>query len=464
MDPLSVELKVSEDGMEAYIKINSPEDGRIPSVDEILSFLAENGVVFGIDESAIRDAIENKKFGEFILVARGERPKDGVDGYIDYKFNKDRELKPVILEDGRVDYRNLESVESVVKGQLLAVKVPPEPEKDGKNVMGKVVKAYKPKDPKIPAGKNTVVSEDGMKLFAACDGHVVFENGKVVVYPVFTRKGDVDYSIGNIEFVGDVVIMGNVLTDFKVKAGGNLEVHKLVEGATLEAEGNIVVRGGVFGRGKAVIKAKGDVFLKFADQAIIEAGGNVVADESIINCKVMARGSVIAKGRKGVVIGGEVFAGDTVDVTHLGSDLGVITSVEVGLDPALREEYIQITNELAEFQNKLRDVTKGVELLKSMEEKLGALPEDKRELYLRMTKAMFQIKGQVERLKKRKEELEEKIEKVKKEGKVIVRGVVYPGVRITIRGVKLVVKEAIKEVVFYREGNEIKVGALRETR
>jgi len=203
LDPLSVELKVSEDGMEAYIKINSPEDGRIPSVDEILSFLAENGVVFGIDESAIRDAIENKKFGEFILVARGERPKDGVDGYIDYKFNKDRELKPVILEDGRVDYRNLESVESVVKGQLLAVKVPPEPEKDGKNVMGKVVKAYKPKDPKIPAGKNTVVSEDGMKLFAACDGHVVFENGKVVVYPVFTRKGDVDYSIGNIEFVGE---------------------------------------------------------------------------------------------------------------------------------------------------------------------------------------------------------------------------------------------------------------------
>jgi len=237
-----------------------------------------------------------------------------------------------------------------------------------------------------------------------------------------------------------------------------------LRGLPVEAEGNIVVRGGVFGRGKAVIKAKGDVFLKFADQAIIEAGGNVVADESIINCKVMARGSVIAKGRKGVVIGGEVFAGDTVDVTHLGSDLGVITSVEVGLDPALREEYIQITNELAEFQNKLRDVTKGVELLKSMEEKLGALPEDKRELYLRMTKAMFQIKGQVERLKKRKEELEEKIEKVKKEGKVIVRGVVYPGVRITIRGVKLVVKEAIKEVVFYREGNEIKVGALRETR
>lgn len=455
---------MSDDGMEAYINIKPPSDDKIPSVNEILSFLSDAGVVFGVDENAIREAIESKRFGEYVLVAKGERPEDGVDGYIDYKFNKDRELKPVILEDGRVDYKNLESVENVVKGQLLAVKVPPKPERDGRTVTGKVVKAYKPKDPKIPAGKNTILSEDGMKLFAACDGHVVFENGKVVVYPVFIKKGDVDYSIGNIEFVGDVVIMGSVLTDFKVRAGGNLEVHKLVEGAVLEAEGNIILRGGIFGRGKAVLKAKGDVFLKFADQATIEAGGNVVADESITNCKVSAGGSVIAKGRKGVVVGGEILAGDTVDVTHLGSELGIRTCVEVGLDPSLREEYIRVNNELADTQNKLREISKGVELLKSMEEKLNSLPEDRKNLYLKMTRAAFQLKAQVERLKKRKEELEERMEKVKKEGKVIVRGIVYPGVRITIRGSKFAVKEAIREVVFYREGNEIKVGALRETR
>lgn len=462
MDTLPMELKISEDGMEAYLKLEALPDGRLPTIQEILSFLTESGVVFGVDEGAIKAALESKKLGEFILVARGERPEDGVDGYIDYKFNKDRELKPVVLEDGRVDYKNLESVENVVKGQLLAVKVPPKPEKDGRTVTGKIVKAYKPKDPKIPAGKNTYLSEDGMKLFAACDGHVVYENGKVVVYPVFTRHGDVDYSIGNIEFVGDVIIVGNVLPDFKVKAGGNLEVHKLVEGGFLEAEGNIVIKGGVFGRGKSLIKAKGDIFLKFADQATLEAKGNVIADESVINCKVIAGGSVIAKGRKGVIVGGEIYAGDLVDVTQLGSDLGVRTYVEVGVDPALKEEYAQVNSELADIQNKLKDVTKGVELLKSMEEKLGSLPEEKKDLYLRMTRALFQLKGQAERLKKRKEELEEKIEKVKKEGKVVVRGVVYPGVRITIRGVKFGVKEALKEVVFCREGAEIKVKALRE--
>lgn len=462
LSELPLELKISEDGMEAYLKINPPSGGRLPTFEEIISFLTEAGVVFGIDENAIKDALENNRVGEFFLVAQGGKPEDGIDGYIDYKFDKDKDLKPVVLEDGRVDYKNLESVENVVKGQLLAVKVPPKPEKDGKTVTGKVVKAYKPKDPKMPAGKNTYLSEDGMKLFAACDGHVVYENGKVVVHPVFTRRGDVDYSIGNIEFVGDVIIMGSVLPDFKVKAGGNLEVYKLVEGGFLEAEGNIIIRGGVFGRGKSVVKAKGNIFLKFADQATLEAGGNVVSDESIINCKVVAGGSVIAKGRKGVIVGGEVYAGDVVDVTHLGSDLGVRTYVEVGIDPALKEEYAQVNNELADIQRKLKELTKGVELLKTMEEKMGSIPEEKRELYLRMTRALFQLRGQAERLKKRKEELEERMEKVKREGKIIVRGIVYPGVRITIRGVKFAVKEALREVVFYREGAEVKVGALRE--
>ncbi len=462
MNPAKMEVRVNDSEMEAYLKIDPPGPGeRLPTFDEVLSFLAEEGIVFGILEDSIKSALEEGKVGEFFLVAQGIEPEPGVDGYIDYKFNKDRELKPVVLEDGRVDYKNIESVENVVKGQLLAVKVPCKPGRDGKTVTGKVLKAYRPKDPKIPAGKNTYVSEDGLKLFAACDGHVVFEGGKVVVHPVFVRQGDVDLSVGNIEFVGDVVIKGSVLTDFCVKAGGNIEVYKVVEGAILEAEGDIIVKGGVLGRGKAFLKAKGDIFLKFAEQATLEAGGSVVADEAIVNCKVMAKGSVIAKGKKGSLVGGEVFASDSVEVMNLGSELGIKTYVEVGIDPALKQEYAEINENLSELQKKLREVSKGVETLKKIEEKVGALPPDKKDLYLKMTRAMFQLRGQLDRLKKRKEEIEEIMNKVKREGKVVVRGVVYPGVRIVVRGAKYIVKEPLKEVVFSREGNEIKIGALR---
>ena len=258
-----------------------------------------------------------------------------------------------------------------------------------------------------------------------------------------------------------MVIKGSVLTDFSIKAGGNIEVHKVVEGATLEAEGDIIVKGGVLGRGKAFLKAKGDIFLKFAEQATLEAGGSVVADEAIVNCKVMAKGSVIAKGRKGSLVGGEVFASDLVDVMNLGSELGIRTYVEVGIDPALKQEYAKINESLSELQRKLREVTKGVETLKKIEEKAGALPSEKKDLYLRMTRAMFQLKGQVDRLKRRKEEIEEIMNKVKKEGKIVVRGIVYPGVRIVVRGAKYIVKEPLREVVFSRERNEIKIGALR---
>ena len=46
-------------------------------------------------------------------------------------------------------------------------------------------------------------------MYAALDGLLTkTEKGKINVFPVYEINGDVDYSIGNIDFVGTVVIRG----------------------------------------------------------------------------------------------------------------------------------------------------------------------------------------------------------------------------------------------------------------
>ena len=63
------------------------------------------------------------------------------------------------------------------------------------------------------------VSEDKLKLISKVDGHVTLENDKVFVSNVLELV-DVDASTGDINYSGSVMIKGNVLAGFSVKAAG----------------------------------------------------------------------------------------------------------------------------------------------------------------------------------------------------------------------------------------------------
>jgi len=121
-----------------------------------------------------------------------------------------------------------------VKGRIIAVK-------DGRDI-----------DLRKMAGKNTLVTEDGLKIVAKTDGVVVKEGTRVSVISQLVISGDVDYHTGNIEdFVEAVQIMGTVREGFKVKAKTSIQVHGVVEGAQLEAGQNIKIDGVVAGNDKA---------------------------------------------------------------------------------------------------------------------------------------------------------------------------------------------------------------------
>ena len=77
---------------------------------------------------------------------------------------------------------------------------------------------------------------------------------KINVFPVYEVNGDVDYNTGNIDFVGTIVIRGNVRSGFKVKADGDIRIIGSVEGAELEAAGSIEISAGIIGQNKGLLK------------------------------------------------------------------------------------------------------------------------------------------------------------------------------------------------------------------
>ena len=101
-------------------------------------------------------------------------------------------------------------------------------------------------------GHNITLSEDRKTLTADVDGHVMLVEGKVFVSNVLEVE-NVDISTGNIEYEGSVKVNGNVCTNFSVKAKGNIEVSGVVEGACLEADGNIIIARGMNGMARGCL-------------------------------------------------------------------------------------------------------------------------------------------------------------------------------------------------------------------
>lgn len=451
-------LRTSDDGLTCEMWYIPESGGALPpSLEKVLGYMNTRSVVFGHDEEAVRKMLETPIYRQWVVTAKGVAPVNGKDSAIEYKVDLNI-LKPRAVGD-KVDMKELGSVINVVKGQEIAVKTPVVQGSDGTTLAGKKIPAYVGKDKNLPAGKGTTVSEDKLHLYVEYDGNLYIKDGKLCVNPVFEVNGDVDYSVGNIDFIGPVNVHGAVREGFTVRSGSDLTVEGVVEGATLESNGSISIKVGVRGTGKANIKAHGDVFIGYIDQARVRSDSNISVSEAILHSDVGARGEVSAGGsKKGQIVGGKIQAGSEVVCEVLGSEMGTKTEVIVGELPEIVEERKRSEENLKQFEDQLQKINANIDFLKDLQQK-GALTKDKQDLLAKITKAKFQFKAQLDATAKRLEELEQEREKNKVEGRVRVKNVCHPGVTITIRGVKYLVRETLRFTKFVYEDGEVKIKA-----
>ncbi len=447
-------VRVGDEDLSASVRILPPLGNPWPVLEEIRGELAQMGIVFGVDEKALQRIVAERRAKEWIEVARGIPPINGKDARFIYHVDLQK-AKPKAISDTKVDMKELGVVVNVRADQELLEKVPPQVSSDGTSVYGKPITAILAKDKVMPAGKNTHVSEDGIHLYSSIDGCVLVQEGKVHVQPIYQVEGDVDYGTGNIEFIGDVLVKQTLRDGFDIKAGGNVIIGGVVEGATITAEGNVEIKGGVRGMGKAFIFAKGSILVGYLDQCTLETGANVVAKNAIMHSIIRAKGDVVAEGSKGLIVGGTIHAGSQIRCQTLGNEMGTKTDVHAGVNPLAVQEKAQAEQELAEREKQYQEVTKNIDFLKKVEA-LGKLDNEKRQILLKLTQAKFQIQAKMESERKTLEKIEQQLGKMEKEGRISVQGVVYPGVSIHLRGLTYIVRDALKYVTFMYDQGEIR--------
>ncbi len=453
--PASLALEIAADDSKAFATMIPPDGGDSLTVDEVMKSLEENGVIAGLDHSRIEEMVTKRIYGIPIQVAAAIAPQDGENGYIEYKVNVEKKKDLNVNEDGTVDFHELGLIENVKTGQVLAQLFPPTDGKDGQDVRGNVIKAKSGVPAKLLKGKNIEITEDKSRLVSLIDGQVSIAAGKLNVYPVYEVIGNVDNSTGNIRFVGKVVVRGNVLTGFEIQADGDIEVNGVVEGAKLKSGSNIILKRGAQGSGRGVLTCEGSLVSKFIENCTVEAGGDILAD-AIMHSNISSKSTIEVKGRKGLLVGGNVAARNEIRAKTIGSPMATLTHIEVGVDPDLRKNMDILHKKLEQERKSLEQVNYNINLIAKMA-KNGYVPENKKVLFKRCAELKTQLEENIKQKEIKLHEMKSQLNAISK-GTVKVRGVVNPGTVITIGSSTMHIKDSIEFTTFYRTGGEIKLG------
>jgi uncharacterized protein (DUF342 family) len=447
----SLQVTISDDKLHAYLIFKRVEGDISLSVRELEQYLLSQEIKYGIQTDTLY--LITQKPQDFYFsqntVAIGLPPTHGKDGFVNVLFGESNEQsrRPTEREDGSVDYKDVTQLANVKVGQLIAERVPPQPGIPGKAVTGEDITPKEGKEAHFKIGKNVVVNPEKTAMYAALNGLVTkTDKDKVNVFPVFEVNGDVDYNIGNIDFVGTVVIRGNILTGFRVKASGDIRVTGGIEGAEVESDGSIEISGGVIGSNKGHVKAGVNVRCSFIQEGNVYAGEDILVSQSIMHSNVRAGKTVKCVGAKGLIVGGLVQAGDRVTARMIGNSMSTATVIEVGVRPELRQELGDLRAAMRQLMENGEKSEKALSMLDQLAS-IGQLPPDKLALRVKLSATKRQNLEELNKAKERVLEIEKTLEDATT-ARVDAVHTLWSGTKIVIGRYTRFVKESCQRVSF----------------
>jgi hypothetical protein len=448
-----IQVTLSKDKTEAYITLAELAQEVTYTKEELVTFLADHDVKYGIIPDAITKLVAVKPIGQRITVAKGEPSLDGRDGWVEYLF-KGTSKKPKTHEDGSIDFHDLDNIDNVAKGQKLAIVHPPVPGKPGKKVNGEPAEAHAIDIKDVPRGENTGIDPaDHSAIIATADGNcIVKRDGSLEVQPIIKIRGDVDFSTGNIDFVGSVIVYGDVKNDFTIKVKKNLEVFGNVEDVHIEAEGDVALHRGFIGSGKGKIIAKGNVIVHHVLNQTIISEKDITINIEAVNSTIEAGGKILAK--TAIVLGGTITAYNSIEVKTLGNPEHSRVTVQVGRRKTLLTRITKMEADLKLGEKQLVEVNQLWQPLMLAKVKGVQLEPEKLAVMQKLEAARNSIRVQSEQWKKQIEIDRVELEK-EREDYLLVGGTVFENVIIDINGAKKLIIADVIAVEFRKHLGEV---------
>lgn len=236
---IEVENSINGTNIKIFPEINKEYPFTLQKLQHTLK---KNEVVYGIDQQALVNLLEKPSDAK-ILIACGKKPKPGVDESINVLIDTKKDLRPQILPDGRVDFKQ-KRIASVDMGEVLAIKIPGQPGESGIGVDGKTIAAPEYNKIELNADSGTMLQQNGFAVIALESGLPSMSITKNVwtfqVIPLL-EYDEVNLSTGNVEFNGNLKINKDVVEGMSVLGTGNVDIGGSVYGAKVIALGSLSI-------------------------------------------------------------------------------------------------------------------------------------------------------------------------------------------------------------------------------
>ncbi len=438
-------FEYASNDMEAYVTVSTK--GKYVTEDRIMEILEKNNICKGIIKENVQKILEERCGNKPVLIAKGEIPRQGKDGWYEFFFRTDINRKPKVREDGSVDYRNIDWFEMVKADQKLAVYHEAEEGIDGYTVTGNIIKARKGVEQRILVGQGFRMDDDRKTYYSMIDGMISLnENEMNITNHLFLEE--VTMATGNIQFDGSLHIKGDIGYGAVVKATGDIVIDGNVEAATIESGGNVVLKKGMNSAGRGLIKAQKDVVSTFFEAVRVEAKGNIEVAKCL-NSQLYAEGLITSTR---VMAGGIAQAEGGFRMKHVGNQAGIRTILKLKVSDHIWEE-----NRITKLA--IQDITAELNMLNnSYEEYQEKFPPQVREtmpLFHKIEKAVYTKNKQLEQMEKVENELDIRIKK-SRDAKIYISGQAFEGTVLEMEGCRWTAENQ-KNIVVKKKDDQMEV-------
>lgn len=440
-------VNVSDDKLTATVSYNGETITRTISAEDAILAVKELGIVVSADGSAniaeFAACLAEGTVPKPVIVANGIAPVHDTNGRLEklYEQKKDDAAEEKESDQPEGDkatqsHYDRSTIISVEQDQELVKLIPPVVGKDGLDVYGKPIPRKIGREAKVKLGIN--VRQDGDMVYAGSNGKLEISNGKIWVNPKLELPGDVDFSVGNIDFGGEVIIAKNVLDLFKVVSHADISVGGIVEAAEIQAGGDVTITGGIAGKEKGKVSAGKSINSKYITNAEVHAGNDIIAMIEIVNCQLTCLGNVLIEN--GVLIGGHATVGQCVMAKYLGSESGVKGLIEVGINDTIRRKCFEVAPEVKKRRRQAQKIRGIVEPLLANQKYLNAEQKEK------ATELLYQSYEIEDTIEEMLSELREFYQSYKENPapEVKVYDTVFPGVVVRFPHIEAEIKQPLK--------------------
>ncbi len=439
-------MRVEVNASEARVIVTEPCDPANLSVELLVALLRlENVEVSKAVEARLEKLVKAYRADRTPrqdIVAKASPAVQGEDGVVAWATGFDptsahsaeREKE---ASDDAVDFYNQSSHIAVAAGTQIATLRPPTDGTDGRDVVGGVIKARPGKVVDIKIDASLRVDEKGC-VIAEIGGLLEFHRGEVKVNPVLEVAESVDFSTGNIDFDGSVLIRQGVRDRFVVKATRDVIIHGLVEAATIVCGGNFECRRGIAAKDRGQIAVEGDADVGFLNNVRGQIKGDLIIRREIINCDLVIGQNL--RCERGAIIGGTTAITGSLCAMTLGAKAETETVLVLGSAPLLTARLNQLKKDCPEWQEQLERFRYEQNQLSAGRGAAGPQQQE------RLTELNFEVSDLERKLQDAQAERTRIEQEMATQGKVElqIEKIIYPKVRFQARDANFMFTQALK--------------------